>query len=133
MSFNAKKCSVMHVLPSSRKHLFQTSYILHGHTLESEEDSKYLSVILNSSIVSKGNLRRNFKECTLMVHSLKFLLRWPIPVEAATYTTIVLPAMEYASSVWDSHQQKHIKALDQVQHRTGRYVCNDYTDRTPVV
>ena len=131
MSFNATKCSVMHVLPSSRKQLFQTSYIPHGHTLGSEEDNKYLGITLDShlnwdrhisNVVSKGKgtlgfLRSNFKACT-------------ISVKAATYTTIVCPAMEYASSVWDPHQQHPNRALDQVQGRAAGYVYNIYTDRT---
>ena len=39
--------------------------------------------------------------------------------------------MEYASTVWDPYQQKHIKAVEQVQQRPAHYVCNNYTDRTP--
>ena len=48
-----------------------------------------------NSVVMKGNrtlgfLRRNLKQCTT-------------PVKAATYTTIVRPAVEYASKVWDPY------------------------------
>ena len=63
-----------------------------------------------------GFLRRNLKQCTT-------------PVKAATSTAIVRPAVEYASTVWDPYQQKHIKAVEQVQRRAARYVCNNYTDR----
>ena len=39
--------------------------------------------------------------------------------------------LEYASPVWDPHQQANIKALDQVQRPAARYVFNDYLTRTP--
>ena len=76
-----------------------------------------------NSVVMKGKrtsgfLRRNLKQCTT-------------PIKAATYTTVVRPAVEYASTVWDPYRQRHIKAVEQVQRRAARYVCNNYTDRTP--
>ena len=119
-------------MPSNKKCPIQTTYHIHGHNLETEDASKYLGVTLDknmnwdqrvNSVVMKGNrtlgfLRRNLKQCTT-------------PVKAATYTTIVRPAVEYASTVWDPYRQKHIKAVEQVQRRAARYVCNNCTDRTP--
>lgn len=132
MSFNASKCSVIRISPSKRSNLIQTSYTLHGQTLEVVDGSKYLGVTITSdlswtrhceNVVGKGNrslgfLRRNFKDCTPKV-------------KAATYTTMVRPALEYASTVWDPHLQRDIKALEQVQRRAARYVTKDYTSRTP--
>ena len=102
MSFNAKKCSVMHILPSNKKRVVQTSYHIHGHNLETEDSSKYLGATLDNRLnwdlhinnaVMKGNrtlgfFRRNLKECTT-------------PVKATTYIAIVRPTMEYASTVLD--------------------------------
>ena len=73
--------------------------------------------------VSKGNrsvgfLRRNLRDCTP-------------PVKASTFKIMVRPILEYASPVWDPHQQANIKALEQVQRRAARYVFNDYSTRTP--
>ena len=44
---------------------------------------------------------------------------------------MVRPVIDYASTVWDPHQQGDIKILEQVQQRAARYVYNDYTTRTP--
>ena len=58
--------------------MIQTSYRLHGHTLDTEEASKYLGVTISNNLtwdkqidstVGKGNrtlgfLRRNLKGCT---------------------------------------------------------------------
>ncbi len=132
MSFNASKCSVIRITPSKRKGIIETSYILHGQMLEVVDDSKYLGVTISSdlswtrhceNVGGKGNrslgfLRRNFKDCTPKV-------------KAALYTTMVRPALEYASTVWDPHLQKDVKTLEQVQRRAARYVTKDYTSKTP--
>ena len=63
MGFNATKCSVMHILPSNKKRVIQTSYHIHGHNLETEDSSKYLGVTLDNRLnwdqhinkVMKGN------------------------------------------------------------------------------
>ena len=65
-----------------------------------------------------GFLRRNFNDCS-------------IPVKKTTYTAMVRPAMEYASTIWDLVSQKHIQMLEQIQWHAPWYVFNNYTDRTP--
>ena len=132
MDLNASKCSLIHILPSKRKHIIDSSYTLHGQTLETVEESKYLGVTISNNLTwtrhtenftGKGNktfgfLRRNFKDCTTQV-------------KAVTYTTMVQPTLEYATSVWDPYLQKDIKAVEQVQRRAAHYVLNDYSTRTP--
>ena len=53
------------------------------------------------------------------------------PVKDLTYKTMICPSMKYSSAVWDPARQSHITALEQVQRRVARYVCNDYHSRTP--
>ena len=132
MSFNPSKCSVIRVTAGKRKKVFQSSYRLHGQELEVVDSSKYLGVKVTNDLTwsshiadvagkanrSLGFLRRNFKQCTK-------------DVKAATYTTMVRPVLDYPSTVWDPHKQGDIKTLEQVQRRAARYVCNDYTSRTP--
>ena len=132
MDLNASKCSVIHILPSKRKNIIDSSYTLHGQTLETVEESKYLCVTISNNltwtrhtenVAGKGNktlsfLRRNFKDCATQV-------------KAATYTTMVNPTLEYATTVWDPYLQKDSKAVEQVQCRAAGYVLNDYSTRTP--
>ena len=110
----------------------RTSYSLHGQTLEIADSSNYLGVTISDvlswdrhiyQVAGKGNktlgfLRCNFKDCT-------------IPVKKATYTDMVRPALEFASTVWDPVTQKNIQLLEQVQRRAARYVFNNYSDRQP--
>ena len=131
MSFNASKCSLIRICPKAND-TKETNYMLHGQTLALEEASKYLGVTLTSNlswnkhvenVAAKGNrtlgfVKRNLRECTK-------------PVKAASYTTLVRPVLEYASTIWDPTTDHNIKILDQVQKRAARFVTNDYTTRTP--
>jgi hypothetical protein len=132
MSFNASKCNTIHIAQGKRKEAAPFGYKLHGQILESVNSSKYLGVTINSKLnwsehvenVSAngkkkvGFLRRNFKDCTAKA-------------KAATYTTIVRPALDYAAPVWDPHLEKDKTMLEKVQRQAARYVFNNYTDRTP--
>ena len=77
------------------------------------------------NIAARGNktvgfLRRNFKECSTRV-------------KAATYTTMVRPTLEYASTVWDPREEQDKNPLEMVQRRAARYAFNNYFEQTPGV
>ena len=133
MSLNPSKCTVIRV-STDRRHKFQSTYTLHGQTLDVVDGSTYMYLgvtVTDNPAWSKpisdtagkahrslGFPRRNFKHCSRQV-------------KAATYTSVVRPVLEYAAPVWDPCRQADIKALEQVQRRAARYVYNDYTSRTP--
>ena len=131
MSFNPSNCIVLRIAARNKK-ILQSEYKLHGHILETKEASIYLGVTITDNltwdkhiqnITNKGNItlnfiRRNLRDCT-------------VPVKAATYTDMVRPSLEYASTVWDTPSQAHIKQFESVQRRAARYVYNDHHCRTP--
>ena len=90
----------------------QSTYTLHGQTLEVVDGSKYLEVTVTDNI----SWSRHVSDTA---------------GKAATYTSVVRPVLEYASPVWDPYHQADIKALEQVQRRAARYLYNDYSSRTP--
>ena len=55
-----------------------------------------------------GFVRRNLSECTFQV-------------KCVAYTTLVLPRLEYSSTVWDPHLTSDVHTLEQVQRRAARY------------
>ena len=79
---NSTKCVVLRVSP--KKTVLQTQYMLHGHTLEVVDSSKYLGVTIKDDLswethvqntVGKANrtlgfLRRNMKDCTMPMKDL---------------------------------------------------------------
>ena len=60
-----------------------------------------------------GFLRRNLRKC-------------PESVKNQAYTTLIRPCLEYCSSVWDPHTQKHVKDIEGIQHRAARFVKGCY-------
>ncbi|KAL8610129.1 hypothetical protein ACOMHN_024595 [Nucella lapillus] len=131
MSFNAGKCNTLHVSPG-RGLSFRSAYTLHEQTLEAVSSAKYLGVSMAKDlswtkhvelVAAKGNrtvgfLRRNLKDCTTEVRK-------------ATYTTMVRPTLEYASTVLDPHTRQDIDLLEKVQKRAARFACNCYFERAP--
>ena len=132
--FQPIKCVVMRI-STKKKKVHPSQYKLHGHTLDVVDSSKSLGVTIKDDLswgrgwahiqntVSKANrtlgfLRRNMKGCTK-------------PVKDLTYKAMINPTMQYSRTVWDPALQTHITALEQVQRRVARYVCNDYHSRTP--
>ena len=93
MSFNPSKCTVIRV-STSRRHKSQSTYTLHGQTLEIVDGSKYLGVTVTDNLSwskhvsdtadkvhrSLGFLKRNIK------HSSR-------QVKATTYTFVVRPVL----------------------------------------
>ena len=131
MNFHPEKCTVLRI-SSNKRNLRQTSYYLHGHCLEIADSAKYHGVTISDDLQwgkhvqataakasrTLGFLRRNFRDCSKRVRE-------------TTYKTMVRPTMEYASSAWDPHKAEDINCLDKVNRRAARYVCNNYTERTP--
>ena len=131
MEFNPSKCNVIRIMPNKQRKVLTDSYFLRGQTLETTSASKYLGTTISSDLSwsthvedvaaggdwTAGFLWRNFRQCTPKVKS-------------ATYTTMVLSTLEYASAVRDCHKQKDIRLLEKVQCRAARHVTNNYTDRS---
>ncbi len=128
MQFHPQKCTVNSVT-AKRTHI-STDYKLHGHTLQTEKDSKYLGVTISSNlkwdnhignITNKANrtlgfLRRNMRGCNTMIR-------------AKAYTTMVRPTLEYASTVWDPHTLASTYKIEKIQRRAARFAKKDYSSR----
>ena len=126
MRFNPDKCEVISV--TLKKKPVLTNYVIHSEVLRRVNCAKYLGVTIDSrlsfnshvdNICKKGNqlrafVHRNTKGC-------------PRPIQSQAYSTIVRPALEYASVVWDPHTAKNINKLQKVQRRAARGVMNDWT------
>ncbi|MCG7876680.1 MAG: reverse transcriptase domain-containing protein [Candidatus Thiodiazotropha endolucinida] len=131
MSFHPEKCSILRI-STSKRYQRDTNYYLHGQRLQVVDSGKYLGVTLSDDLQwdkhtqataakssrSLGFLRRNFRDCSREVRE-------------TTYKTMVRSSMEYAATVWDPYKVEDINRLDKVQRRAARFVCNNYTDRTP--
>ena len=78
MEFNPNKCAVIKIKPKRNKIILLSTYQLHGQTLETTPESKYLGVTITDNLswsshvkntAENGNktdgfLRKNFRKCT---------------------------------------------------------------------
>ena len=70
--------------------------------------------ILTKANRSLGFIRRNLGRC-------------PTNIKRQAYLSLVRPHLEYASSVWDPHLQKHIYQIERVQRRAARFIKHEYS------
>jgi hypothetical protein len=131
MKFNPDKCNVLKVF--NRKKPINTTYRLHGHTLEKVTTAKYLGVNIQNNlkwdshinqITDKANRTLGFLRRNLKVSSTK--------IKTQTYLGLVRPQLENASSVWDPHTQVNINKLERIQRRAARYVTSRHRNTSSV-
>ena len=130
MAFNADKCFVIRA--GTKRKTIEQDYTIHNHILEVVEESKYLGVIISkyltwkahiNNITNKANktlgfIKRNIHGCTQKV-------------KQHTFTTMVRPTLEYASTCWDPDSKDLIEDIEQVQKRAARFVYNNYRSKEP--
>jgi hypothetical protein len=106
--FNPLKCYVLKI--TKKKKTVDFDYNINGQILETVTSNPYLGAQLTNTmswekqvqkVVTKGNkalsfIRRNAGSC-------------PEEVKKQAYLALVRPHLEYASSAWDPHLQKHIQ------------------------
>ena len=126
MIFNPLKCYVLKI--TKKKKTVDFDYNINRQTSETMTSNPYLGAELTNTmswdkqvqkVVEKGNkalgfIRRNVGSC-------------PEEVKKQAYLALVRPHLEYASSAWDPHLQKHIQQIEMVQRRAARFIKSNYT------
>ena len=126
MKFNPTKCYVLRITTSKKPVVYQ--YKMHGHILESVDHNPYLGVEFTSNLSWDHHINNITSKAT---RALSFLRRnlhnCPENVKKQAYVALVRPHLEYASSVWDPHLQKHINMLEMVQRKYVRFIKRNYS------
>ena len=131
MKFHPQKCSVLRI--TRKKSPYIHNYQLHGHTLLSETNSKYLGLIINEklswnnhidNVCKKGNSSLAFLRRNLQISQKH--------IKANAYTALVRPQLEYGAAIWDPYTKIKQNQLEMVQRRAARYVNNDYSRHSSV-
>ena len=125
MAFHPDKCSTIRI--SRSKKPITTDYTLNGHTLTTEDYTKYLGVELQSTFSWNRHIDQTVKKASSMVGFLRRNLR--VSSEAtktSAYYYYVRPLLEYFSTVWSPYTKGYIQKIEMVQRRAARYVTNRY-------
>ena len=129
MRFQPVKCNMMQLTRKRIKKTHAASYTLERTNLENFESIKYLGVTSDlrwnthvSNVCTKANrtlgfLRRNLYSC-------------PQEVKEAACKGLVLPVLDYGSSVWDPPGVVLQEELESVQKRAARFVTGNYNYET---
>jgi len=81
--------------------------------------SEHISNITNKANKALGFLHWNLKSC-------------PPHIKSSCYKSLIVPIIEYGSTVWDPHLHKDINKLEKIQRCAARFVKNDYSWDTSV-
>ena len=126
MNFNISKCSLIHFTQAT-SHKKKTMYYLYDISILSSDHFKYLGVILQSNLTYD----RHIQDITAKANRTPGLL-WrnvktsSLQLKEHAYKALVLPKLEYTSTVWSPWQRYLVDAIEKVQCRSTHYIRNDY-------
>ena len=127
MAFNQDKCEVIRI--TKKKTPFFHDFKLHGLTLKSEKNVKYLGVNISddlswtkhiNQLTTKGNNTLKFIERNIHTHNRK--------IKESAFKTYVRPFLGTQHPFGPFGKRNNINQIEIVQHRAVRYTCifNDY-------
>ena len=125
MSFHPEKCELLRV--TNKRNPVKGTYRMDDHILKDVNNKKYLGVTLQNKL----NWNRHIQNICAKASSTLGVLRrnmgsCPRAVKERCYKTLVRPAVEYSSTVWDPHTSQNIEKLERIQRRGARFVNNNY-------
>ena len=125
MQFNPSKCQVLHITRKAKP--LDTKYILHNVELESASAAKYLGVTIADDLAWSPHIDNTTKKANQTLGFLKRNIRvHNKDLKSVAYKTLVMPQLEYASTVWYPHHDKDINKVEAVQRRAARWAIRDY-------
>ena len=131
MSFNPTKCQVIQT--TKAKSPIPTSYTLHGQTLETVSSARYLGVDISSNLSWNTHVERVATNANRTLGFLKRNIKCKSrKIRECTYSSLIRPQLEYASSVWDPHTRSNIDRIEMVQRRAARWTLGEYARQTSV-
>ncbi len=126
MEFNPLKCQVMNI--TRNKNPIKYEYILHGQTLSTVNDAKYLGVDISQNLSWNTHINRISNSANRTLGFLKRNIETKNEkVRELAYKSLVRPQLEYASTVWSPHTQLNTDKIEKVQRRAVRWVKHNYS------
>ena len=127
MSFNAKKCNVLHLSRFKRKGHPVRFYDISDTILSAVSSAKYLGILISndlswsphiSTIAHKahqrlGFVRRNLRGC-------------PYAYRETAYQSLIRSQMEYCGAIWDPTTKAATDSLERVQRKAARWARGVY-------
>jgi ribonucleases P/MRP protein subunit RPP40 len=130
MSFNEKKCKIMHIGRNNP----QYSYYMSGTKLSEIEEEKDVGVVIHKSLKPARQCERAAAVATgVLMQLVKCFHYRDRNVFLRLYTQYVRPHLEFATLAWSPWLLSDIHTLEKVQERAVRLIAgltsNDYKER----
>ena len=130
MRFNASKCYVMTVGKGSTNSYM---YELCGTFLQGVTQEKYLGVLISSDLSWTTHIQNVASSANQKLGFMKRNLKGsPKELKKLAYLTTVRSSLEYASTIWDPHQQGQKQLLEATQRKAARWIQNDFSRTSSV-
>ena len=114
MVLNPAKCVILNCTRSLSPSL--ATYSINNVLLRSVEQHKYLGVLLHNSMSWSKHIQEIINKASKTLNFVRRTLYQCDPlVKTSAYIALVRPILEYASAVWDPHQQYLINNIEMVQ------------------
>ena len=112
---------MFHFESRSSKHKLLHLYTLHNQHLFETDSAKKLGVTIASDLQWNQHVNNITDKANSILGLLCRNLRIPSQtIKTHDYKSLMRPHLEYVSTVWDPHTQKHIYMLDMIQCRAAR-------------
>ena len=119
MSFNVKKCKVMHLGRANKEH----TYTMNGHTLEKTEEEREIGVIMSKSLKPHAQCTRAARTAQTVLGQLTRAFHYrDRHIFTRLYMQYVRPHLEFASPAWSPWLEADIECLEKVQRRAVQQV-----------
>jgi len=103
MSFNTKKCRVMHIERTNHRY----KYSMEGQTLDTVDSEKDLGIMISSDLNSSNQCIQACRKASKMLGMIKRTIIYKKPeIMVTLYKTLVRPHLEYCVSAWSPHYNK---------------------------
>ena len=131
MDFHPDKCSILRV--HRKKDPLVHQYSLKGHTLASENHTKYLGVTISEDLTWTTHINNTVKKANSILGFLRRNLRVSNEqTKEAAYKTLVRPHLEYCCTIWNPNTKELKHRVEMVQRRAARFTTRRYRNTSSV-
>ena len=121
MDFNVEKCHVVRFGESEKRPMWE--YKLGDEKIPSADREKDLGVVINDKFHPDDHINQITSKMYHLLRNMKIAFTYiDADMVRKIITTYIRPTLEYASVVWNPHQQKDINKLERIQRAATRWV-----------
>ena len=123
MEFNISKCKILQITTHHNKSTF--TYKMSDIPLATVLEHNYFGIRLHHKLSWDPHINYICNKANRLLGFLKRNLHnAPSEIKEHVYKQLLLPSLEYCSTIWDPYHQTSISKLEMIQHRATRFVLN---------